>query len=85
MDTEKQMQCRCDDMRLTKSQKQGATGSYPELLTNREWLCQESSCRVPSVKGPAGFRYDISDLFILVDNGVRMWVESWRGFKFSVT
>jgi len=38
MDTEKQRQHRCNDMRLTKCQKWAALMMPTESLTNREWL-----------------------------------------------
>ena len=61
MDTEKQRQCRCDDTRLTKSGNARSEQLLvmPELLTNRI-----AARRVDrNVKGPFGFRYEISYLF----------------------
>ena len=62
MDTEKQRQCRCDDTRLTKSRNARSEQLLVELtesLTNWEWLPGELD---QNMEGPAGFRYEISDL-----------------------
>ena len=63
MDTEKQRQRRRDDARLTesgnaRSEQLNIRGAY-RVANQKSWACLGGSER----EGPAGFRYEISDLF----------------------
>jgi len=72
MDTEKQRQCRCDDARLTESQKRAVTRGACRVAKEQRMALQESSW---ASKARLVFRNEISDSF-------HFWLvhckKSWR-------
>ena len=52
-----------DNMRLTKRNTRSELLVMPRVTNKQENGCQESSWVDRNIEGPAGFRYEISDLF----------------------
>jgi len=68
MDTEKQRQRRCDDVRLTESgnaRTEQLLVVLKELLTNREWHARKALEWIRASEARLVFRYEISDLLIV--------------------
>jgi len=61
MDTEKQRQNRCSDVRLTESRMPEAYSL--QSLTNTEWLSGDLLSELECQRPGWFFRYEISDLF----------------------